>query len=70
MFGEGFENCWYKVPGVPSLELSGDLSFRVLSGSVSFASIATGGLMYLPARSLVKGQRDEHVKVRSCCIAR
>jgi hypothetical protein len=28
MFGEGFENCWYKVPGVPSLELSGDLSFR------------------------------------------
>ena len=28
MFGEGFENCWYKVPGVPSLELSGDLNFR------------------------------------------
>src|SRR5271157_5102200 len=27
-FGKGFENCWYKVPGVPSLELSGDLSFR------------------------------------------
>ena len=28
MFGEGFEDCWYKVPGVPGLELSGDLRFR------------------------------------------
>ncbi len=28
MFGEGFEKCWYKVPGSPSLELSGGLSFR------------------------------------------
>ena len=28
MFGRGFEDCWYEIPGVPSLELSGDLSFR------------------------------------------
>jgi hypothetical protein len=28
MFGEGFENCWYKVPGVLGLEMSGDLRFR------------------------------------------
>ena len=28
MFGVGFEDCWYKVPGVPGLELSGDLRFR------------------------------------------
>ena len=28
MFGEGFEDCWYKVPGAPGLELSGDLRFR------------------------------------------
>jgi hypothetical protein len=28
MFGEGFENCWYEIPGVLGLELSGDLSFR------------------------------------------
>ena len=28
MFGEGFEDCWYEVPGVPGLALSGDLGFR------------------------------------------
>jgi HNH endonuclease len=28
MFGEGFENCWYEIPGVAGLELSGDLRFR------------------------------------------
>jgi hypothetical protein len=28
MFGEEFENCWYEIPGIPRLELSGDLSFR------------------------------------------
>ena len=28
MFGEGFENCWYEIPGVLGLELSGDLRFR------------------------------------------
>ena len=28
MFGVGFEDCWYKVPGVLGLELSGDLRFR------------------------------------------
>ena len=45
-------------------------AFGVLRGSVSFASTATGGRMYLPGRSLAKGQRDEHGKARSCCIAR
>ena len=28
MFGPGFECCWYAIPGVPGLELSGDLRFR------------------------------------------
>jgi hypothetical protein len=28
MFGGGFEDHWYEVPGVPGLELSGDLRFR------------------------------------------
>ena len=28
MFGGGFEDRWYEVPGVPGLELSGDLRFR------------------------------------------
>ena len=28
MFGQGFEDCWYKIPGVAGLELSGDLRFR------------------------------------------
>lgn len=28
MFGPGFDRCWYSVPGVPGLELSGDLRFR------------------------------------------
>ena len=28
MFGKEFQDRWYKVPGVPGLELSGDLRFR------------------------------------------
>ena len=28
MFGKAFDDCWYKVPGAPGLELSGDLRFR------------------------------------------
>ena len=28
MFGQGFAERWYPVPGVPGLELSGDLRFR------------------------------------------
>jgi len=28
MFGTGFENRWYAIPGVLGLELSGDLGFR------------------------------------------
>ena len=38
MFGEGFEDCWYKVPGVPGLDLSGDLRFR---GSKGYGRLAT-----------------------------
>jgi hypothetical protein len=28
MFGPEFANCWYAIPGVPGLKLSGDLRFR------------------------------------------
>ena len=28
MFGQGFADCWYEIPGVPGLELSGDLRLR------------------------------------------
>ena len=28
MFGPSFADCWYSIPGVPVLELSGDLRFR------------------------------------------
>ena len=58
MFGGGFKDRWYKVPGVPSLELSGDLRFRGRRGLRKLRMTATGGPMYLPARSLAKGQRD------------
>jgi hypothetical protein len=29
MFGEWFEDCWYEIPGVPSLELSESLRRKV-----------------------------------------
>ncbi|HWT82713.1 MAG TPA: HNH endonuclease [Candidatus Methylomirabilis sp.] len=28
MFGKGFKDCWYEIPGAPGLKLSGDLRFR------------------------------------------
>jgi hypothetical protein len=28
MFGSAFADCWYEIPGLPGLELSGDLRFR------------------------------------------
>ena len=28
MFGPSFADCWYAIPGVPVLQLSGDLTFR------------------------------------------
>jgi hypothetical protein len=28
LFGQGFADCWYEIPGVPGLELSGDLRLR------------------------------------------
>ena len=64
MFGEGFENCWYKIPGVPSLELSGDLSFGVLRGSASFASTATGGRTSLATKVANHESRAEYGKAR------
>ena len=38
MFGPGFEGCWYAVPGVPGLGLSGDLRFRGPGGVRRVAS--------------------------------
>jgi HNH endonuclease len=57
MFGVGFENCWYEVPGVPGLELSGDLQFRGPRG-LRRARHDRNGRSYVIARKLVGQEPD------------
>ena len=61
MFGEGFEDCWYKVPGVPGLELSGDLSFREPRGLRKLRHDCNGRL-YVMARKLVGHESGAEVR--------
>ena len=49
MLGPGFETCWYAVPGVPGLELSGDLRFRG-PGGVRQTRHDRNGRPYVEAR--------------------
>ena len=57
MFGEGFEDCWYDVPGVPGLELSGDLRFR---GPLGLRKLRhdCNGRPYVQARKIVNHGSD------------
>ena len=57
MFGIGFEDCWYKVPGVLSLELSGDLRFRGPRG-LRQARYDCNGRPYVIARKVVGHESD------------
>jgi len=57
MFGEGFEDCWYDVPGVPGLALSGDLSFRGPQG-LRKTRYDCNGRPYVMARKVVGHESD------------
>lgn len=57
MFGVAFEDCWYKVPKVLSLELSGDLRFRGPLG-VRQARYDCNGRPYVIARKVVGHASD------------
>ena len=52
MFGQGFEDCWYEVPGAPGLELSGDLRFRGPQG-LRKLRVDCNGRPYVLARRVV-----------------
>jgi len=61
MFGEGFEDCWYEVPGAPGLELSGDLRFQGPRGLRKLRH-ACNGRPYIMARKVVDRESDGQVK--------
>ena len=61
MFGEGFENCWYNVPGAPGLELSGDLRFRGPQGLRKIQHDCNGR-PYVMARKVVGFESDVVVR--------
>jgi hypothetical protein len=52
MFGAGFEDCWYEIPGVRGLELSGDLRFRGPRG-LRKLRYDCNGRPYIMARKVV-----------------
>ena len=64
MFGRGFEDCWYKVPGVPSLELSGDLSFRGPRGLRKLRHDCNGRPYVLARKLLALTRRGKYGKAR------
>ena len=57
MFGRAFEHCWYKIPGVLCLELSGDLRFRGPRG-LRQARYDCNGRPYVIARKVVGHESD------------
>ena len=57
MFGAGFEECWYAVPGAPGLELSGDLRFRGPFG-LRKMRFDFNGRPYVLAKRLVRGESE------------
>ena len=61
MFGEGFEDCWYNVPGVPGLALSGDLRFRGPQG-LRKTRHDCNGRPYVMARKVVGFESDVVVR--------
>ncbi len=57
MFGVGFDDCWYEVPGILGLELSGDLRFRGPRG-LRQTRHDSNGRPYVIARKLVGHESD------------
>lgn len=57
MFGVGVKDCWYAIPGVLGLELSGDLRFRGPRG-LRQARYDHNGRPYVDARKLVDQESD------------
>jgi HNH endonuclease len=58
MFGQEFEDCWYVIPGISGLELSGDLRFRGPQG-IRKVRHASNGRPYIMARKLVGIKSDK-----------
>ncbi len=61
MVGVGFEDCWYEVPGVPGLELSGDLRFRGPRG-LRQSRHDRNGRPYVIARKVVGNESDAQAR--------
>ena len=61
MFGKGFENCWYAIPRVPGLELSGDLRFRGPRGLRKLRH-DSNGRPYIQARKVVGHESDGEIR--------
>ena len=61
MFGEGFEDSWYEVPGVPGLELSGNLRFR---GPLGLRKLHhdCNGRPYVQARKVVGHESGAEIR--------
>ena len=57
MFGKGFENCWYEIPRVPGLELSGDLKFQGPRGLRKLRH-DSNGRPHIQARKVVGHKSD------------
>jgi hypothetical protein len=57
MFGKEFQDRWYEIPGVPRLELSGDLSFRGPRGLRKLRQ-DYDGRPYVQARKVVDHESD------------
>ncbi len=61
MFGKGFEDCWYEIPGAPGLKLSGDLRFRGFQG-LRRIQYDCNGRPYIMTRKVVGHESDVVVR--------
>ena len=61
MFGKGFENCWYGIPRVPDLELSGDLRFQGPWGLRKLRH-DSNGRPHIQARKVVGHESDRETR--------
>jgi HNH endonuclease len=57
MFGKGFKDCWYEIPGAPGLKLSGDLRFRGPQGLRKIQHDCNGR-PYIMTRKVVGHESD------------
>lgn len=69
MFGPSFRGCWYPVPGVPGLELSGDLRFRG-PGGVRRMRLDRNGRPYVTARRKSALEGEGRIRERRVLLHR